>query len=93
MNKIQEAYCKDPNLLGSDLMIGIMEGLMSIPNELRCSKYKMNNFMLTTDHYVVTPEYFISSYEDFYKNVTGLCKFFDEPELGQMFLAKVKIIH
>jgi hypothetical protein len=93
VNKVQEAYCKDPKLFGSELMVGIMEGLLNIPNEIRCSKYIINNFMLTSDYYVVTPEYFISSYEDFYKNVTGLCKFFDEPEFAEMLLAKVKIIN
>lgn len=89
MNKVQEAYAKDPSLLGSELMVGIMEGLLNVPNEIRCSKYKINNFMLTSDMYVVTPEYFISTYEDFYNNVKGVCNHFGEPDLGDMLLGKV----
>ena len=35
MNKVQEAYAKDPSLLGSELMVGIMEGLLNIPEQMR----------------------------------------------------------
>ncbi len=90
MNKVQEAYAKDPSLLGSELMVGIMEGLLNIPEQMRQSKYKMNKFMLTTDNYVVTPEYFISTYGEFSNNVIKCCSHFGEPELGQMLLAKVQ---
>ena len=45
MNKVQEAYAKDPSLLGSNLMIGIMEGLLNVPEEIRVSAYKMNKFI------------------------------------------------
>jgi hypothetical protein len=90
MNKVQEAYAKDPSLLGSNLMVGIMEGLLNVPNEIRTSTYVMNNFMLTSDNYVVTPEYFISKYGEFAGNVVDCCSHFGEPELGKMLLAKVQ---
>ncbi len=92
MNKVQEAYAKDPSLLGSSLMIGIMEGLLNVPEEIRVSAYKMNNFMLTTDNYVVTPEYFISNYGEFSKNVKDCCSHFGEPELGDLLLGKVQMM-